>query len=75
MRYSHPILSSPYAQLPTEVAKLRKLVASTFSQTLLSGTLPPGFGNMSELEVLNFGWSRLSGTVPPELGGLRETLG
>ena len=36
----------------------------------LSGEIPPGLGNLANLEVLSVWSNRLSGQIPPELGNL-----
>ena len=36
----------------------------------LTGSIPPEFGNLENLETLNLSYSNLTGAIPPELGGL-----
>ncbi|KAL6842463.1 hypothetical protein ACP4OV_027698 [Aristida adscensionis] len=44
------------------------------SYNSLTGTIPPGFGNMSYLDVLNLGHNELTGTIPDSFTGL-EVIG
>ncbi|VVB00184.1 unnamed protein product [Arabis nemorensis] len=41
------------------------------SYNLVSGFIPPSYGNMGYLQVLNLGHNRLTGTIPDSLGGLK----
>lgn len=46
------------------------VIAISFGQNNLSGSIPPQLGNLSNLKNLSLVFNYLSGTLPPELGNL-----
>ncbi len=42
------------------------------SNNNLTGTIPPEFGNLSELQTISLNYNQLTGPIPPELGKLSE---
>ena len=47
-----------------------RVIALDLAQNGLSGSIPPGLGNLANLRVLSLNYNRLTGQIPPELGGL-----
>ena len=48
----------------------RGVLGLDLSANDLRGTIPPGLGDLSDLESLNLSDNKLRGSIPPELGGL-----
>ena len=64
--------SSP-SDIAGDVATLGPLVRLTdldLHYTVVFGTIPPAYGNMTALTILRLYNTQLSGTIPPELGQL-----
>jgi Leucine-rich repeat (LRR) protein len=41
-----------------------------FSNSSISGNIPPEIGNLTNLKTLILSWNQLSGSIPPEIGNL-----
>ncbi|KAH7528141.1 hypothetical protein FEM48_Zijuj05G0040200 [Ziziphus jujuba var. spinosa] len=60
--------------IPDELWELDYLYNLDLRENYLSGSLPPGIGNLTRLKYLSFGNNGLSGELPKELGELTEML-
>ncbi|KAM3196415.1 hypothetical protein ACQJBY_072225 [Aegilops geniculata] len=49
---------------------MQKLSLLNLGNNQLTGSIPPSFGNLSDLWLLSFGTNKLSGSVPPTLGNI-----
>ena len=46
----------------------------TILRRALTGSVPPGLGELTHLRVLNLSWNKLEGPIPPELGNLEQLV-
>ncbi|KAL2487671.1 Receptor-like protein 2 [Forsythia ovata] len=57
-------------QVPSWIAKLRKLKVLNLSYNQISGSIPTWLGSMPDLFILNLTQNHLSGELPREIGNL-----
>ena len=54
----------------TLMSELKALKRLDLSNNNFDGSIPPAFGNLSDLEVLDLSSNKFQGSIPPQLGGL-----
>lgn len=56
----------------TLISELKGLKWLDLSYNNFHGSIPQGFGNLSQLEILDLSFNKFGSTIPVELGGLRN---
>lgn len=60
--------------IPRSLSRLTNLTTLDFSGNLLTGLIPPEFGDSLKLQGLYLGKNQLSGTIPERLGRLSSLV-